>query len=73
MMECGHHHFFNIQMYNMFSRQHFGMEILHYVPLWSGNMQNLAKMLGAGEESNSLKQYNNLILMFDIENVNKTI
>jgi hypothetical protein len=60
-------------MYSTFSRQHFGMEILHHVPLWSGNSQNLAKISDADEEDSSIESYNTLVAVFGLENINKTV
>ncbi len=68
-----HHHILNTEMYSTFSRQHFGMEILHHVPLWSGNSQNLAKISDAEEEDSSIESYNTLVSMFGLENINKTV
>jgi hypothetical protein len=68
-----HHHILNTQMYSTFSRQHFGMEILHHIPFWSGNRQNLAKTSGAEEEYDVIQQYNTMVSMFGLKNVNKTV
>jgi hypothetical protein len=68
-----HHHILNTQMYNTFSRQHFGMEIVHHVPFWSGNTENMEKISSVDEEQEFLKQYNTIVSMFGEENVNKTV
>jgi hypothetical protein len=68
-----HHHILNTQMYNTFSRQHFGMEIVHHVPFWSGNRENMEKISSVDEEQQLIKQYNTIVSMFGEENVNKTV
>lgn len=68
-----HHHILNTEMYNSCSRQHFGIEILHHVPFWSGNSQNLKNVSKFDEEYASAEQYNTMVSMFGSENVNKTV
>jgi hypothetical protein len=68
-----HHHILNTQMYNTFSREHFGIEILHHVPFWSGNSENPEKISSVDEEQELIQQYNTIVSMFGSENVNKTV
>ncbi|CAF4955666.1 unnamed protein product [Rotaria sp. Silwood1] len=68
-----HHHILNTKMYNAFSRQHFGIEILHHVPFWSGNIADMEEMWGVDGEPAPLEAYNALVGMLGIENVNKTV
>ncbi|CAF3050066.1 unnamed protein product [Rotaria sp. Silwood2] len=68
-----HQHILNTKMYNIFSRQHFGLEILHHLPFWSGNTGNMEEIWGVGGEPSLLDVYNAIVVMFGFENVNKTV
>ena len=71
--QAWHHHILNTQMYNTFSRQHFGREILRHIPFWSGNKQSMQTISDEDEDHRLIKQYNTMVAMFGLENVNKTV
>ncbi|CAF2689039.1 unnamed protein product [Rotaria sp. Silwood2] len=60
-------------MYNTFSRQHFGREIVHHVPFWSGNIADIEETWGVDGEPAPLETYNTIVVMLGFENVNKTV
>ena len=68
-----HHHILITRMYRTFSRQHFGMELLHHVPFWSENMKEIEEVSNANEEFDSIATYNTIVSMFDSKNVSKTM
>ena len=68
-----HQHILHTTMYNTFSRQHFGIEFLHHLPFWSGNMEEVEKMQGIDGEIDLAATYNILVSMFGLENVNATV
>ena len=68
-----HHHILNTKMYNMFSRRHFGIELLHHEPFWSGNEEETEEVLEATDGFSPMSTYDILVTMFGAENVNKTV
>jgi hypothetical protein len=68
-----HHHILNTKMYSIFSRRHFGLEILHHVPFWSGNEKEVAEQSNTNKEFDFIDTYNTLVSMFGSENVNETV
>ncbi|CAF1395560.1 unnamed protein product [Rotaria sp. Silwood1] len=68
-----HHHILNTKMYNTFSHQHFGIEILHHVPFWSGNIADIEEMWSIDAEPAPLETYNGITAMLGVDNVNKTV
>ncbi|CAF1457758.1 unnamed protein product [Adineta steineri] len=69
-----HHHILHTKMYNMFSRQHFGMELLHHVPFWSGNeKENVGKSSNGKKEFDFIDTYETVVSIFGSQNVNETV
>ncbi|CAF3052589.1 unnamed protein product [Rotaria sp. Silwood2] len=68
-----HQHILNTKMYNSFSHQHFGIEILHHVPFWSGNIAEMKTRWDVNGEPTALETYNGIVAMLGMENVNKTV
>ncbi|CAF1398675.1 unnamed protein product [Rotaria sp. Silwood1] len=68
-----HQHILNTKMYNTFSRQHFGIEILHHAPFWTGNIAEVKARLPVDVEVAVLETYKSIVAMLGIENVNKTV
>jgi hypothetical protein len=68
-----HQHILHTTMYNNFSREHFGIEFLHHLPFWSGNMEEVEKMQGTDGELGPAATYNILVSMFGLKNVNATV
>ncbi|CAF3052632.1 unnamed protein product [Rotaria sp. Silwood2] len=68
-----HQHILHTTMYNTFSRQHFGREIVHHVPFWSGNIADIEETWGVDGEPAPLETYNIIVVMLGFENVNKTV
>jgi hypothetical protein len=68
-----HQHILHTTMYNKFSRQHFGIEFLHHLPFWSGNMEEVEKMQDIDGEKGPAATYNILVSMFGLKNVNATV
>lgn len=68
-----HQHILHTQMYNMFSRKHFGREIFHHVPVWSGNMDEIKQISSIDGEFGSKITFHRLVTMFGLNNVNSTI
>ena len=69
-----HHHILNTKMYNIFSRRHFGVEILHHTPFWSEYDQEIEEeSFDPVEEFDCIETYDTLVSMFGSENVNQTV
>jgi hypothetical protein len=68
-----HQHILHTEMYNMFSRQHFGVELLHHIPFWSGNVEEVEQISNTEGESSAEITYNMLVSIFGLNNVNATI
>jgi hypothetical protein len=68
-----HQHILHTQVYSMFSRQHFGTEVLHHLPFWSGNIGEVAQISSAEGESSAEITYNRLVSMFGLNNINSTV
>jgi hypothetical protein len=68
-----HHHILNTRMYGDFSRLNFGMDILHHMPYWSGNTEEVEEMASSDGEFDAMATYNALVSMYGSENVNKTV
>lgn len=68
-----HQHILHTKMYNMFSRQQFGVEVLHHVPFWSGNKEEMMHASAVAEELGPEVTYGRLVLLLGPRNVNATI
>lgn len=68
-----HHHILNTRMYRTFSRQNFGLEILHHVPFWNSNEEEVAEYSNEIEQFTPMDTYNTIVSIFGEENVNKTV
>ena len=68
-----HQHILHTQMYSMFSRQHFGIEVLHHLPFWSGNVEEVMQISSTEGESSAEITYNRLVSMFGLHNINSTV
>jgi len=67
-----HQHILHTRMYQNFSRQYFGVDILHHLPFWSGNIEEVKKAQG-DQEVEKDATYNKLISLFGPKNINATV